>query len=429
MIFGLTVKNTQIGPDITGRITAAPNPIRFGQRCVVSWETNDPAGAEVRVSSGANDEKLVTQGGMSGQVEIPWIADSTVYEFRLYPSSRPTVALDSVKARREVGSTRTVLREIADEVTRGNVDIVELSRFIGAVMPFCLKRRQFRELFQQWERQGFHVTPVHFSQPIPDTQSLSEKLWNQASELIGIDMNEPAQLELLRSFLRFHDEYQRFPTAPSPEHDEFYLGNRLFDGVDALVAYCLVRHLQPGLIIEVGSGFSSLLLGQAAAKNGDAPLICIEPFPRDFLRKGFPGLRTLVEKNVQQIDLEFFSQLNPGDILFIDSSHTVKIGGDVNYLFLEVLPRLKPGVIVQVHDIFLPFEYRRDWVLDEFRFWTEQYLLQAFLTCNSEFEVLLGNYYLSHYHEQQLKAVFPNLPRWIGGSFWMRRKALGSDVE
>ena len=135
------MKNTQIGPDITGRITAAPNPIRFGQRCVVSWETNDPAGAEVRVSSGANDEKLVTQGGMSGQVEIPWIADSTVYEFRLYPSSRPTVALDSVKARREIGSTRAVLREIADEITRGNVDIAELSRFIGAVMPFCLKRR------------------------------------------------------------------------------------------------------------------------------------------------------------------------------------------------------------------------------------------------------------------------------------------------
>jgi hypothetical protein len=195
------------------------------------------------------------------------------------------------------------------------------------------------------------------------------------------------------------------------------------------MAYCMVRHFQPRLIIEVGSGFSSLLLGQAAAKNGDAPLVCIEPFPREFLRKGFPGLRTLVEKNVQQIDLEFFSQLDPGDILFIDSSHTVKIGGDVNYLFLEVLPRLKPGVIVQVHDIFLPFEYRRDWVLDEFRFWTEQYLLQAFLIFNSEFEVLLGNYYLSHYHAQQLKAVFPELPRWIGGSFWMRRKALGSDVE
>jgi hypothetical protein len=429
LTFGLTVKNTQVGPEITGRISATPNPIRFGQRCVVSWETNDPAGAEVRVSSGAKDEKLVTRGGMSGQVDIPWIADSTVYEFRLYPSSRPTVAIDSVKARREIDSTRAVLREITDEVTRGNIDMAELSRFIGAVMPFCLKKRQVLELFQNWEQQGFHVTPVHFSQPIPDTRSLPETLWSRASQLIGIHMNEPAQLELLHSFLRFHDEYQRFPTAPSAERDGFYIGNHLFDGVDALVAYCMVRHFQPRLIIEVGSGFSSLVLGQAAAENGNAPLICIEPFPREFLRKGFPGLRTLIEKNVQQIDLEFFSQLDPGDILFIDSSHTVKIGGDVNYLFLEVLPRLKPGVIVQVHDIFLPFEYRRDWVLDEFRFWTEQYLLQAFLTFNSQFEVLLGNYYLSHYHQQQLKEVFPDLPRWIGGSFWMRRKMLGSNPK
>ena len=135
-------------------------------------------------------------------------------------------------------------------------------------------------------------------------------------------------------------------------------------------------------------------------------------------------MQSLIEKKVQDIDLEFFSQLESGDILFIDSSHTVKIGGDVNYLFLEVLPRLKPGVIVHVHDIFLPFEYRRDWVLDEFRFWTEQYLLQAFLTFNSEFEVLMANSYLNHYHQQELKAAFPGLPSWAGGSFWMRRKPI-----
>jgi hypothetical protein len=100
----------------------------------------------------------------------------------------------------------------------------------------------------------------------------------------------------------------------------------------------------------------------------------------------------------------------------------VKIGGDVNYLFLEVLPRLEPGVIVHVHDIFLPFDYRRDWVMEQFRFWAEQYLLQAFLTFNSEFEVLMANSYLSHYHDMDLKATFPSLPSRGGGSFWMRRK-------
>ena len=364
----------------------------------------------------------MARGGTSGQVEIPWIADSTVYEFRLYSAGRPDMAIDSVRARREIESAPAALREIADEVRRGNVDMADLSRFIAAVMPICLRNPQFRDLFQNWERHGFHVTPARFNQPIPDTQSLPERLWSGPSDLAGIDMNERVQLNLLQSFSKFRNDYEHFPTGPTERHDRFYLGNGLFDGVDALVAYCMVRHFQPRLVIEVGSGFSSLALGQAAAKNGRSAVICVEPFPREFLRKGFPGLQTLIEKNVQEIELEFFSQLKSGDILFIDSSHTVKIGGDVNYLFLEVLPRLKPGVIVHVHDIFLPFEYRRDWVLDEFRFWTEQYLLQAFLTFNSEFEVLLANYYLSEYHQEQFRAVFPDLSRWIGGSFWMRRK-------
>ena len=96
------------------------------------------------------------------------------------------------------------------------------------------------------------------------------------------------------------------------------------------------------------------------------------------------------------------------------ATHLLADGGEYFHLV--------PGVLVHVHDIFFPFEYRRDWMLEEFRFWTEQYLLQAFLIFNSEFEVLMANSYLNHYHPPDLKAAFPNLRRWIGGSFWMRRK-------
>jgi Methyltransferase domain len=130
----------------------------------------------------------------------------------------------------------------------------------------------------------------------------------------------------------------------------------------------MVRYFQPQLIIEIGGGASSLVLGKAAIKNNSRGLVCIEPFPQEFLKRGFPGLHSLIEKRVQDVDLAFFSQLRSGDILFIDSSHTVKIGGHVNYLFLEVLPRLNPGVIVHVHDIFFLFDYRRDWVLVNFAF-------------------------------------------------------------
>jgi hypothetical protein len=274
------------------------------------------------------------------------------------------------------------------------------------------------------------VTPVHFYQPIPNTQALPEILWSRASELIGIDMNDAVQLDLLRNhFPKFRDEYDQFSAEATSEPGRFNLTNGLFDGTDALVAYCMIRHFQPRLIVEVGSGFSSLVAAEAMTKNEGSALICIEPFPPDFLRKGFPGLHSLIEKKVEDIDVKFFSQLGSGDILFIDSSHTVRIGGDVNYLFLEVLPRLKPGVIVHVHDIFFPFDYRRDWVMDELRFWAEQYLLQAFLTFNSEFEVLMANAYLGHRYMEDLKATFPNSPWWGGGSFWMRRKPFGSDFE
>jgi predicted O-methyltransferase YrrM len=412
------VTNTEQGEQITGEISANPNPLCFGQRCVVSWDTNDPAGAEVRVSTGPNDEQLVARGGGTGHFEIPWMTDSNVYEFRLYPASRPGTAIASVKARREMRSAPAALREIADEVQRGNIEMAELSRFIAAVMPICLETTERQELFRNWQRHGFHVTPVHFYQPIPDTQALPDSLWSQPTELVGINMNDRVQLDLLQNhFTKLREEYRNFPAEPPPGQQ------RPFRGIDALVAYCMVRHFQPRLIIEVGSGFSSVVLGQAAARNKSSALICIDPFPNELLRENsISVLRSLVETKVQELDVEFFSQLDSGDILFIDSSHTVRIGGDVNYLFLEVLPRLKPGVIVHVHDIFLPFEYRRDWVLDEFRFWTEQYLLQAFLMFNSEFEVLMANSYLNHYHRADFKAAFPGLPSWKGGSFWMRRK-------
>jgi Methyltransferase domain len=418
------VSNKQRTSKITGKISANPNPIPFGQGSVmISWKTNHTTGVEVRVSTADGQEKLVTRGGKSGHVEILWIADSTKYEFRLYPADRPDVLVDSVKVSRSNYFSHPLLREVAREVADGKISATALSRFLAGVMPRCLHSADFLEIFRNWERHGFHVTPVHFYQPIPDTAFLHETIWDRPSELVGIDMNDAMQLDLLRNhFPRFRSEYDQFPAEPTGEPIQFHHNNGLFDGTDALVAYCMIRHFQPRLIIEVGSGFSSLISAEAIAKNKNSALICIEPFPRQFLRDGFPGLRSLIEKKVQDIDLEFFSQLREGDILFIDSSHTVKIAGDVNYLFLEVLPRLKPGVIVHVHDIFLPFDYRRDWVMDELRFWTEQYLLQAFLSFNSEFEVLIANAYLGHRYMEDLKTAFPNSPWWGGGSFWMRRR-------
>jgi hypothetical protein len=189
-----------------------------------------------------------------------------------------------------------------------------------------------------------------------------------------------------------------------------------------LIAYCMLRHFRPSRIIEVGGGYSTLLLAMAARRNENTALTCIEPYPIDPLRSDMPGLETLIRTRVENIGLPFFEQLHAGDVLFIDSSHTVRIGGDVNYLFLEVLPHLKPGVIIHVHDIFFPFEYPRKWAMEQRRFWTEQYLLQAFLAFNEEFEVLVGAQYLATHWPEQVRATFPNSPELKGGSFWMQRK-------
>jgi hypothetical protein len=409
---------------VTGRIRASPNPVPLeaGSKTLLEWEITPPAVAEIYVSENGGNESLVCRGA-SGSVELEGLQCGNDYFVTLRAATEPRRNLDTITVRRMDIPWKFLLAELRSGADWQEQQLTEIGEFVAGVVSRYLHHPKFLELFRLWQKHGFHVTPVHFYQPIPDTRSLPETLWSHPSELAGIDMNDAMQLDLLRNhFRKFRQEYERFPTNPTEGQTQFYLGSGLFDGADALMAYCMVRHFQPRLIVEVGSGFSSLLLGQAAAKNKSSELICIEPFPREFLRKGFPGLRSLIEKKVQDIDLEFFSQLESGDILFIDSSHTVKIGGDVNYLFLEVLPRLKPGVIVHVHDIFFPFDYRRDWVMDEFRFWTEQYLLQAFLAFNSEFEVLIANSYLSYCYGKDLKATFPSLPALGGGSFWMRRK-------
>jgi predicted O-methyltransferase YrrM len=198
--------------------------------------------------------------------------------------------------------------------------------------------------------------------------------------------------------------------------------------VDGEILYCFIRHFKPKRIIEIGSGYSTRLSLLAARRNAEdgharAGVIACEPYPEEVLSRGLDGL-TLRQTFVQDVPLTEFDSLQANDILFIDSSHVLKIGSDVQYEYLEILPRLRPGVIVHVHDIFLPAEYPRTWVMDQFRFWTEQYLLQAFLAFNETFEVLWAGSYMHLTHPERLERAFRSYQRttrWPG-SFWMRRR-------
>jgi hypothetical protein len=409
------------------RVTVDSNPSSFEGKALLEWEITAPVIAEIRVAEAGFAERVVCLG-KSGALEIDWLRPGKEYSFRLYNrTGGPSQLLDEVTVRIRDIPWSTLL-----ELFKSTSDTVdssaELAQFIRGVMPRCLRDKNFLRWFRLWEKSGFHVTPVHFYEPIPDTQSLNEKHWERTPELVGIEMNDATQLHLLSDvFPVFRKEYEQFPIESSGALNLFYLNNGRFEGIDPMIAYGVVRHFKPHLIIEVGGGYSTLLLAQAARENGNTKLLSIEPYPEDFLNQAPAGATTVLSKKVEDIELSFFSRLEADDCLFIDSSHVVRTGGDVNFLFLEVLPRLKPGVIVHVHDIFLPLDYPQDWVTELRRFWTEQYLLQAFLTFNSEFEVLVSSGYLKTYHLEELKAVFPACEPWQGGSFWMRRKPVKGD--
>src|SRR5262249_48880596 len=155
-----------------------------------------------------------------------------------------------------------------------------------------------------------HVTPVHFYSPIPDTAHLGEDIWRKESDLVGVDMNDEMQLHLVTEvFPQFRSEYETFPAAPSEDPSRFHFGNGFFDGTDALVLYCMLRHLQPRRMIEVGAGFSTRLAAQAALENGSTELVCVDPFPDPVLQEGIPGLAALVPSRVEELPLEFFLDL------------------------------------------------------------------------------------------------------------------------
>jgi hypothetical protein len=265
--------------------------------------------------------------------------------------------------------------------------------------------------------------------PVPDVKALRDELWSRHSELVGIDLNEPGQLELLRIFSeKFKGEYEALPRDRTPLAHEYYVNNTAFSSVDGEILYCMIRHFKPRRIIEIGSGFSTLLAARAVLKNEEeepgrkCELTAIEPDPKPMLRGSLPGLSRLLVERVEHVEMREFESLAEGDILFIDSSHVLKIGSDVQYEYLEILPRLGKAVLVHSHDIFLPAEYPREGVLGG-TFWNEQYLLHGFLLFNEAFEVLWAGSYMHLTHPDKLEEAFSSYnraTRWPG-SFWMRK--------
>jgi predicted O-methyltransferase YrrM len=258
------------------------------------------------------------------------------------------------------------------------------------------------------------VPPGHFYSPQTAEGDLARALRQATSSAPGVDIGEQRQLALASDLASVLAE-----PAPGPR---YVPGNPMFGPGDACVYRAMLRLLRPSAILEIGSGYSTAIaLDEAQAAELDGLRItCVEPFPQrllGLLRVGDMTRLTLMRSPVQDVDLPVFDQLRAGDVLFIDSTHVVKAGSDVGWLFLRVLPRLAPGVVVHVHDIFWPFEYPAAW-LAERRDWTEAYLVHAFLSGNDSWEIL---FFASWFWRCHLDRVPAHLAREQPGSLWLRK--------
>lgn len=270
------------------------------------------------------------------------------------------------------------------------------------------------------------VLPVrrHYYEPFFDPADFRQSLEKERI-LPGIDLQENQQLALLDT-MHYQVELSGFPIERNG-NGTFYYNNDFFAPGDAEFLYAMIRCYRPRRIIEVGSGNSTLMMLNALDANlmddnsYECALTCIEPYESPWLEER--GV-TVLRKRVEEIDPTFFSALESGDMLFIDSSHVIKPQGDILYLYLQILPRLQSGVFVHIHDIMTPRDYFSNWLIDKLQFWNEQYLLEAFLAMNNNFSVVAALNFLKHHHFDRLAAVCPILaqkPASEPGSFWIKR--------
>lgn len=298
--------------------------------------------------------------------------------------------------------------------------------YVSAVVLSKIKKiglSKFKNTKKILMRVGIFPIANHYYEPLFDTSVLKKSLRDDRN-LPGIDMNRNEQLELLNQF-NFENELFSIPENKENEL-EYYYNNGSFCSGDSEALYCMIRHFKPKRIIEIGSGFSSLMSLKALEDNKKADsgynfeFTCIEPYEMPWLEK--TGVN-VIRKRVEDIDTAFIGDhLDENDILFIDSSHIIRPQGDVLFEYLEILPILKKGVLIHIHDIFTPKDYLDEWIKENNWMWNEQYLLEAFLSFNKDYKIILALNYLFHNHREIISKKFPILNKQAGrepGSIWL----------
>jgi predicted O-methyltransferase YrrM len=272
--------------------------------------------------------------------------------------------------------------------------------------------------------------PGHFYSPIVDPRDPHVERWiaresNRLNEPCPeIDLNEPSMLDWLWTLARHYSRLP-FPESPDPAW-RYHYDNPAFSHADGIVLACTVLESQPKRVVEVGSGFSSALLMDVAEHLASTrfQLDCFDPHPetvRSLLRPNDLFERSIHQLRIQDIPLDVFTTLEAGDICFLDTSHISKCQSDVNHYAFRILPALREGVLIHIHDIVWPFEYPSRWIIDENRSWNEAYLVRALLQARERYQVLLFNDYILHRHMDEVRKRMPLAAINTGASLWLRK--------
>ena len=280
-------------------------------------------------------------------------------------------------------------------------------------------------------RFGFHPVRLHYYQPIPRYETVPESAFDEPARLPGFAIDTQKVQTTLRELGSFGDE-ANWPREPRPP-GEYTAANDNFGFSSAALLHAFIRAHGARKVVEIGGGFSSLISLAALARNhgpSGFEFVCVEPYPPAWLEQAIAragASAKLIRQPAERLDPAMLADLGENDILFIDSSHCVRLASDVNFLFLQVVPRLRPGVIVHVHDIYIPYEYPRSHFFGPNKlFWNEQYLLQALLTDNPRLEVILPAFMAQKDMAEAFAAAFPHFDPSMdrtSSSFWLRVRA------
>ena len=272
-------------------------------------------------------------------------------------------------------------------------------------------KKNLRRVFEVGQRLGVDLLPRHFYSEIPDVRTLKQAdRWKQPRSLVGVGGIDTAEQMAFVDACCTGAMIERLSEGGIFEHACEDNGAAGFGPVEADFLYCFLRSRRPPRVVQIGCGVStSVMLLAAAEADYPLKLTCIDPYPTDYLREADRrGLIELIPERAQDVPLELLTDLGENGLLFVDSSHVVGPGSEVNRIIFEVLPRLDRGTWVHFHDIFFPYDYQRGLMEDELFFNNESALLHAFLIGNARFTIRASLSMLHYADREALRRSMPN---------------------